>query len=268
MEDVVSDPRTKSPAPAMIPLFVIGGLTSHLVIFVLLVAALSGIAGLDDGHPVASEAPTSSAAPTSTTAVPTTATPAPAPIMVESAVSGDSVVVSDGIRRTTVTISGMDAPDVTGTQCWSAESLAFTAAALVGKHVELGVATLTTAALTTTVRVVGAADFAVAAVTAGMARAAVTGATDAVMAAQASAGTAGAGLWGAPCMGGLDLPVDRPGVPAPPTQEPQPDPEPAQDAYYANCAEARAAGAAPIRRGEPGYRPALDRDDDGTACDS
>ena len=37
--------------------------------------------------------------------------------------------------------------------------------------------------------------------------------------------------------------------------------------FYRNCDEARAAGAAPIRRGEPGYRPALDRDNDGVACD-
>ena len=32
-------------------------------------------------------------------------------------------------------------------------------------------------------------------------------------------------------------------------------------------AEARAAGAAPIHRGEPGYRAELDRDDDGIACE-
>ncbi|MFN3858794.1 MAG: excalibur calcium-binding domain-containing protein [Caulobacter sp.] len=37
--------------------------------------------------------------------------------------------------------------------------------------------------------------------------------------------------------------------------------------YYANCSAARAAGAAPLRRGEPGYRPALDRDGDGVACE-
>lgn len=37
--------------------------------------------------------------------------------------------------------------------------------------------------------------------------------------------------------------------------------------YYANCAAARAAGAAPLRRGDPGYRPAMDRDDDGVACE-
>ncbi|WP_239987549.1 excalibur calcium-binding domain-containing protein [Sphingosinithalassobacter portus] len=37
--------------------------------------------------------------------------------------------------------------------------------------------------------------------------------------------------------------------------------------YYPNCAAARAAGAAPIRRGQPGYRQALDRDNDGIACE-
>jgi len=37
--------------------------------------------------------------------------------------------------------------------------------------------------------------------------------------------------------------------------------------YYSDCNEARAAGAAPIHRGSPGYRRALDRDNDGVACD-
>ena len=36
--------------------------------------------------------------------------------------------------------------------------------------------------------------------------------------------------------------------------------------YHRNCAAARAAGEAPIYFGEPGYRPALDRDRDGVAC--
>jgi hypothetical protein len=33
-----------------------------------------------------------------------------------------------------------------------------------------------------------------------------------------------------------------------------------KSACYQNCSAARAAGAAPIYRGEPGYRPALDRE--------
>jgi hypothetical protein len=37
--------------------------------------------------------------------------------------------------------------------------------------------------------------------------------------------------------------------------------------YYANCAAARAAGAAPLSSGDPGYRSGLDRDGDGIACE-
>jgi hypothetical protein len=39
-------------------------------------------------------------------------------------------------------------------------------------------------------------------------------------------------------------------------------------AYYANCTAVRAAGAAPIRRGDAGYGSHLDRDGDGVACES
>jgi hypothetical protein len=41
----------------------------------------------------------------------------------------------------------------------------------------------------------------------------------------------------------------------------------ASSAYYRNCAAARMAGAAPMDRGDPGYRPGLDSDGDGTACE-
>lgn len=37
--------------------------------------------------------------------------------------------------------------------------------------------------------------------------------------------------------------------------------------YYDNCADARADGAAPLYAGDPGYRPGLDRDKDGDACE-
>jgi Excalibur calcium-binding domain len=39
------------------------------------------------------------------------------------------------------------------------------------------------------------------------------------------------------------------------------------EVYYANCSAARAAGAAPLYAGEPGYRAGLDRDGDGIACE-
>lgn len=47
---------------------------------------------------------------------------------------------------------------------------------------------------------------------------------------------------------------------------PQPAPAPAE-LHFRNCKEARAAGYSHIRRGEPGYSPHLDGDNDGIACD-
>lgn len=52
----------------------------------------------------------------------------------------------------------------------------------------------------------------------------------------------------------------QPPAPAPVTRAPA-------AAYYSNCDAARAAGVAPIRAGQPGYRAGLDRDGDGIACD-
>ena len=56
--------------------------------------------------------------------------------------------------------------------------------------------------------------------------------------------------------------------------QPQPQPQPQQgfvsqpqQGSYRNCSEARAAGAAPLRRGQPGYSARLDRDGDGIACE-
>ena len=52
-------------------------------------------------------------------------------------------------------------------------------------------------------------------------------------------------------------------------REPQRQAEDEQDdVYYANCTEVREAGAAPLRRGDPGYAGHLDRDDDGVACET
>ena len=39
------------------------------------------------------------------------------------------------------------------------------------------------------------------------------------------------------------------------------------EVYYRNCAAARAAGAAPLYRGQPGYRIGMDGDGDGVACE-
>ena len=50
------------------------------------------------------------------------------------------------------------------------------------------------------------------------------------------------------------------------SEEATPEPEP-QKEFYANCDDAKAAGAATMYKGDPGYRPELDRDKDGIACD-
>jgi Excalibur calcium-binding domain len=66
-------------------------------------------------------------------------------------------------------------------------------------------------------------------------------------------------------------PVAPPGVPAPaPPAAPVPPPadsSPGGSPYYRNCAAARAAGVAPLHRGDPGYRSEIDRDGDGVVCE-
>lgn len=51
----------------------------------------------------------------------------------------------------------------------------------------------------------------------------------------------------------------------PPAAPPQP--ESTDAVLYPDCKAARAAGAAPLHRGEPGYRPEMDGDGDGIACE-
>jgi hypothetical protein len=48
---------------------------------------------------------------------------------------------------------------------------------------------------------------------------------------------------------------------------PEPRDRPFGGPVFRNCDAARAAGAAPVRRGDPGYGPHLDRDNDGVGCE-
>ena len=60
-------------------------------------------------------------------------------------------------------------------------------------------------------------------------------------------------------------PVPASAAPAP---KPAPAPNPApSDVVYKNCNEVRAAGAAPIRTGEPGFSTRFDGDGDGVGCE-
>ncbi|MCA0146260.1 DUF1524 domain-containing protein [Blastococcus sp. LR1] len=69
----------------------------------------------------------------------------------------------------------------------------------------------------------------------------------------------------APAPAPAPRPIPAP-VPAPVAPAPAPVPPPSS-VYYKNCDAARAAGAAPIRQGQPGYGTHLDRDKDGIGCD-
>lgn len=68
-----------------------------------------------------------------------------------------------------------------------------------------------------------------------------------------------------PSVGATPAPTPTP-APAP-VPGPAPTPAPGGNVYYANCDAVRAAGAAPLYAGQPGYRPNLDRDGDGVACE-
>lgn len=60
------------------------------------------------------------------------------------------------------------------------------------------------------------------------------------------------------------VPAPAPAPPAPVVAPPAPQ---APTVTYASCTAVRAAGAAPIHRGDPGYSTKLDKDGDGVACE-
>ena len=95
--------------------------------------------------------------------------------------------------------------------------------------------------------------------------------TDRYVAAEARAREARRGLWG----GTFQMPSEyRAAHPRPRLNSPD-RPRSAgpvraaapSEMYFRNCKEAWAAGAAPLRRGQPGYRPEMDGDGDGIACE-
>ncbi|WP_112265595.1 excalibur calcium-binding domain-containing protein [Lentzea terrae] len=221
-----------------------------------MIAALAAVVPLLLVGCSAEPAPLSTSATTTTTTTTATTTTTPPPVTVSSVVDGRTVVLSNGAK---VQVLGLAQPG----ECWAASAVEFATKTLVGKAVNVAGSRLLLA---------DGNDYAVLAVSQGVARAA-AGADAAIQQAEAVARTAALGFWGPSC-GGLDVkPAPQPVVPQPQPVVPQPEPEPAPAppppaaAYYANCAAAKAAGAAPLYRGQPGYRAALDRDNDGVACE-
>jgi endonuclease YncB( thermonuclease family) len=243
-------------------------LAAFAVLFVL--GAIFGEAPEPKPTAAAPQAPT-----TTPTTSATSAAPVPVTYTIGTVTDGATVVVngSDGTSKT-VRVLGVTAPAGT-IGCYAAESLAWAITTLSGKAVTLGAETAQGIALT----LAGGEDYAALAIQKGYLKYAANAALPVLAAAETTAKQATSGLWAPPCNGTIDAPAPTlapTSTPEPPvtkaappvrTTEEEPTPEPDSSVYYKNCDAARAAHAAPMHVGEPGYRKGLDRDGDGTACD-
>ncbi|MCP2164443.1 thermonuclease family protein [Goodfellowiella coeruleoviolacea] len=209
--------------------------------------------------PATTSSTTTASSTSSPAAATTPSTPPPLPTVV-AVTDARTVVLSDGL---TVTLDSLAVPG----ECWRDPATEFARTTLLNKQVQW-VAQGHPPAL----RLADGTDFATLAVSQGLARPATPGSP--LSQAQDTAHQAGLGLWGEPCRGADTLPVTTPPPEATPERQPTREPDPPvvqqqpEAVYYANCSQAKAAGAAPLHRGEPGYRAGLDRDNDGVACES
>ncbi len=259
-------PKKRFPKWLTITLAVFG------VLFVL--GAIFGKAPQQDT--TAAPAATTSAAPTTST------TPTPVAVTYTVATVSDAATFetlgSDGTRKT-VHVLGVVTTGA-GTDCFGAESLAWAGTKLTGTVIHLGAETAGGAA----VALADGQDYATVAVQNGYLKAA----TSTLGVIETAARQAASGFWGPPCNGSVSLPAppapqqpttvppapSTKAAPKPPARTtakeppPAPDPDTSSGVYYKNCAAARAAHAAPLHVGQPGYRPELDRDHDGVACDT
>lgn len=232
------------------------------------VIALLVVGGLGDadrraqpaGPPVLREP--SSPPPSVVTPEPVIAPPPPqVPARVQDVLDDDRVLIRlDGQEPQVVRIAGVRAP-VPG-ECWSAESREFAERTLRGAAVKavFGVGWSSGRSPEPEVSLVmpDGAEYSSLALQRGAARLypqafLADGLTSELTQAEATAKAAGRGLWGEGC---------RPAAHAA-----RPAPEVALPAYYASCADAEAAGVAPLRRGDTGYSSELDSDGDGVACE-
>lgn len=260
MPDVPVTPKRRVPTWIKIALAVFA------VLFVL-----GAVFGKPAEKPVAQPAPTTAA---------TSISPSAVPRYRVTQVDGPSVVLSDTAGTSkTVFVTGIQP----ATDCYGAETTSWATAFLVGKPVTLQSVVERGGHTLAHVMLADGTDYAVAALRGGYARFAADAVSESyanvLRSAESAASAARIGLWGPPCEGSPTTPVappptaaqpplstPRPAAPKPSTQKPTEEPD-TTNVYYANCDAARAARAAPLYAGEPGYRAALDRDKDGVACE-
>jgi endonuclease YncB( thermonuclease family) len=215
------------------------------------------------------------------------ADPVSATALVLEIVDGDTIDIRDDNRgHLRIRVLGIDAPETKkpghGVECWGPEATQFATSTMLGRRVAL----ITDPTQDRTDRYGRTLaylvrddgwDYSVQAARAGAARSYVYGGVpvsrhNAIAAAEQEARAALRGLWGPPCNGATTSTATvaqaaQPPAP-PPGALPLVPPAASSSVYYDDCGDARAAGAAPLARGESGYRSALDRDGDGVACES
>ncbi|UJW30681.1 excalibur calcium-binding domain-containing protein [Saccharothrix sp. AJ9571] len=223
------------------------------------------------------------AAPTTTISAPASKVPQPAEYVVAGIENGDTVELTGPAGTISARILGIETPPPTGDSCFRDEAYQWASLALSGKEV----VAVVDEAQRTVVSLVFAdgTDYVTQTLQTGQAKfvadAALGTAAAGLRTAEAAAKAAGLGLWAQPCGGVITSAPKQAAVPQPapapvpaPTKQAVPpqttipveEPEPAA-AYYKNCDAARAAGAAPLSAGDPGYSLKLDRDKDGIACE-
>jgi micrococcal nuclease len=241
-----------------------------LFVIVLLTLQLVGCGG---PTPLPSEPPVPPQPAASSTAM----------VTVSRVTDGDTVELSDGRK---VRILGIDAPESVKpgapVDCFGPEASAFATATLLNKQVTVtGDPTQDEVdrygRTLAYVNLADGRDYSVLAADAGMARSYVYNGRPvqrfpAILRAERAAKDAGRGLWRGcaptPPVTSSRVPTTTPAPVKPPTTTRKPAPTPAPPrGPFANCAAARAAGAAPVHRGDPGYAPRLDRDNDGIGCE-
>lgn len=190
------------------------------------------------------------------------------------AVDGDTLEVGDVV---TVRLHGIDAPEGSQTCTRQAtqwrcgdDARAALARLVEGRDILCRQRDTDAYGRSVSVCLVGGVDVAGTLVDQGLA-VALPQFSDAYVGREARAKAEGRGLWSSE----FQMPADYRA--AHPRSDPRPRavlpvprsyaaPQPS-GTYFRNCREAWAAGAAPLRRGQPGYRPEMDGDGDGIACE-
>lgn len=186
---------------------------------------------------------------------------------------GDTLVMT-GI---TIRLYGIDAPEL-GQTCrrdgaeWTCgrEAAGRLAGLVAGQEVECQQHDIDAYGRAVASCRVGGTDLAAALVDAGLA-VALPRFTAAYVENEARAREQRRGLWRSDFQRPAEYRADR----RPPRQPPPHSPSlsrpaaspPAAGVFYRGCNDVRAAGAAPLYRGQPGYRPEMDGDRDGIACE-